>query len=84
MFSMAFAALCFSRSLASHGSSISNPVCFKVNQNTTKTRSYSTFFLFLFFFGGGHGEGETEIKVKKKCEQTYIVHMKEKSRNDEL
>jgi hypothetical protein len=32
----------------------------------------------------GHGEGETEIKIKKKCEQTYIVHMKEKSRNDEL
>jgi len=78
MFSMAFAALCFSRSLASHGSSISNPVCFKVNQNTTKTRSYST------FPPAPHGEGETEIKVKKKCEQTYIVHMKEKSRNDEL
>lgn len=44
MFSMAFAALCFSRSLASHGSSISNPVCFRVNQNTTKTRSCSLFF----------------------------------------
>lgn len=70
---MAFAALCFSRSLASQVSSISNPVCFRVNQNTTKTRSCSQFLFCIKI-----------KKEKKKCEQTYIVHMKEKSRNDEL